>query len=205
MFRFAERADIPLNTSSVETLQKKKREVAVAADTSEMTSDAGPYPDSLASGESETCTMVSRDSFDSIESCCTEPCAFETPETIFSSPLFIAHARALFGTVDAAVSLVAAGQSVCLADVLSGLGRRHVHYGVLAPHYTIVGKALMHTLAAALGDSYTPTVELGWKMVYGVVHSGMQEGAFYECDDIDDGILTEATGTARNHLSRIEI
>jgi Globin len=192
MFRFTKRAHVSLNTSSVEKLQKKKGEVVGASDN----------VSSFRSGESETCTLISCDSFATIESCCTES---STDEAIFSNPLFIAHARALFGTVDAAVSLVAAGKSMCLADVLAGLGRRHVHYGVLAPHYKIVGKALLHTLATALGDAYTPEVELGWKMVYGVVHSGMQEGAFHECDDIDDGNVTAAAATANNHLSRFEI
>jgi Globin len=203
MFRFTKRAHVSLNTSSVEKLQKKKGEVVAAS--GNVIGDAGPCLSSFRSGESETCTMVSCDSFTTIESCCTESSADEATEAIFSNPLFIAHARALFGTVDAAVSLVAAGKSMCLADVLAGLGRRHVHYGVLAPHYKIVGKALLHTLATALGDAYTPTVELGWKMVYGVVHSGMQEGAFHECDDIDDGNVTAAAATANNHLSRFEI
>jgi hemoglobin-like flavoprotein len=115
---------------------------------------------------------------------------------MYKGPLFIAHAKAVFESLDAAVRLVTAGESLRLADVLSDMGRRHVHYGVVPSHYPVVGKALIHTLRTALGESFTRKAEYEWKLVYGVVHSGMQEGAFYEMEDIDDGIVTESAQIA---------
>ena len=61
---------------------------------------------------------------------------------------------------------------------LSHLGERHVEYGVLPAHYGIVGQALLHTLATALGESgWTPRVRQGWELVYGLVSTAMMAGA----------------------------
>lgn len=61
---------------------------------------------------------------------------------------------------------------------LSQLGERHVEYGVLPAHYGIVGQALLHTLATALGESgWTPRVKQGWELVYGLVSTAMMAGA----------------------------
>ena len=61
---------------------------------------------------------------------------------------------------------------------LSKLGERHVEYGVLPAHYGIVGQALLHTLATALGEcGWTPRVKQGWELVYGLVSTAMMAGA----------------------------
>lgn len=60
---------------------------------------------------------------------------------------------------------------------LSELGDRHVEYGVLPAHYGIVGEALLYTLATALGDRWTPRIEKGWTLVYGLVSTAMMAGA----------------------------
>ena len=61
---------------------------------------------------------------------------------------------------------------------LSHLGERHVEYGVLPAHYGIVGQALLHTLATALGETgWTSRVKQGWELVYGLVSTAMMAGA----------------------------
>lgn len=62
-------------------------------------------------------------------------------------------------------------------EALESLGARHVDYGVLPPHYDIVGAALLHTLEVALQDNWTPEVRQGWTLVYGVVSAAMLQGA----------------------------
>jgi hemoglobin-like flavoprotein len=101
-------------------------------------------------------------------------------DAMYASKKFHAHARSVFGMVDAAVHLVQIGETSGLADALVGLGGQHYGYGVRAAHYPIVGKALIHTLQAALGEDFTKKVLAGWKQVYAVIFSGMEEGAFYQ-------------------------
>ncbi|RWF61367.1 globin family protein [Mesorhizobium sp.] len=57
------------------------------------------------------------------------------------------------------------------------LARRHVGYGVEEHHYPIVGQALIETLAAGLGDAFTPPVREAWKAAYGLLASVMIEAA----------------------------
>ena len=63
-----------------------------------------------------------------------------------------------------------------LVPQLQRLGARHVTYGVEPAHYDTVGTALLETLAAGLGDDFTPPVEEAWRSVYGVVASVMVPG-----------------------------
>lgn len=64
-----------------------------------------------------------------------------------------------------------------LTPVLLKLGQRHVAYGVRDAHYDSVGAALLHTLAAGLGDGFTPEVREAWTTMYGHVARTMQDGA----------------------------
>lgn len=64
-----------------------------------------------------------------------------------------------------------------LNPVLLKLGQRHAGYGVVEAHYASVGAALLDTLAAGLGDSFTPEVRDAWATMYGHVARSMQAGA----------------------------
>lgn len=64
-----------------------------------------------------------------------------------------------------------------LNPVLLRLGQRHVGYGVVDKHYDAVGAALLDTLAAGLGASFTPEVREAWTTMYGHVARTMQQGA----------------------------
>ena len=69
-----------------------------------------------------------------------------------------------------------------LTHVLEALGKRHHGYGVRDEHYAIVGEALLATLAAGLGDLFTPPVEQAWATVYGVIADVMQRAAHAESE-----------------------
>jgi hemoglobin-like flavoprotein len=101
-------------------------------------------------------------------------------DDLYKSRLFATHAKALFGMVDAAVGLVQEGKSYSLSEVLVDLGSKHSGFGVKLAHYPVVGEAFMHTLHAALGKEFTREVHDGWKLVWGVVSSGMIQGTYYE-------------------------
>ena len=63
---------------------------------------------------------------------------------------------------------------------LRAMGARHKGYGVMDEHYATVGQALLDTLAAALGDAFTPEVRSAWTALYGAVESAMKAGALEE-------------------------
>jgi len=54
------------------------------------------------------------------------------------------------------------------------LGERHRHYGVQPQHYTIVGEALLWTLAQHFGPAFTAEVEAAWGAAYHLLASIMQ-------------------------------
>lgn len=64
-----------------------------------------------------------------------------------------------------------------LNPVLLKLGQRHAGYGVVEAHYASVGAALLDTLAAGLGDAFTPEVREAWVAMYGHVAHTMPQGA----------------------------
>lgn len=63
-----------------------------------------------------------------------------------------------------------------LVDRLRRLGRRHVGYGVAAPHYDVVGAALLDTLATTVPD-WDGEHRDAWAALYGLVAGHMQAGA----------------------------
>lgn len=67
-----------------------------------------------------------------------------------------------------------------LNPVLLKLGQRHAGYGVIDAHYDSVGAALLDTLAAGLGDGFTPEVRAAWTTMYGHVARTMRQGAAAE-------------------------
>ena len=56
-----------------------------------------------------------------------------------------------------------------LVPAIQDLGRRHTGYGVKKEHYSTVGEALLWTLEATLGDSFTPDLKDAWAAVYTVL------------------------------------
>lgn len=67
-----------------------------------------------------------------------------------------------------------------LVPILQDLGKRHVDYKVESSHYDTVGAALLGTLAAGLGEDFTPEVETAWTETYGVMASVMKTAAYGE-------------------------
>jgi hemoglobin-like flavoprotein len=64
-----------------------------------------------------------------------------------------------------------------LLPAVQDLGRRHAGYGVVEAHYATVGSALLDTLAAGLGDAFTPEAKAAWTKTYTVLSSTMIEAA----------------------------
>lgn len=75
----------------------------------------------------------------------------------------------------AAIGFVVANlrRTEALLPVVADLGRRHATYGVLPAHYDTVGAALLRTLAAGLGDAFTPETREAWAAAYGLVAGAM--------------------------------
>jgi hemoglobin-like flavoprotein len=66
-----------------------------------------------------------------------------------------------------------------LANLLKGLGTRHIQYGVLPKHYPMVGGTLLKTFSICSGDEWTPGIEQAWSEAYSTVTELMLNGAEY--------------------------
>ena len=64
-----------------------------------------------------------------------------------------------------------------LADDLRALGRRHEGYGVEPAHYSLVGDALVWTIAKAVGRSFAERDREAWTAAYAVLAAAMQHGS----------------------------
>jgi hemoglobin-like flavoprotein len=53
------------------------------------------------------------------------------------------------------------------------LGRRHATYGVRPRHFAMGGVALLDTLEARLGDTFTPEARAAWTRAYETLAGGM--------------------------------
>lgn len=95
-------------------------------------------------------------------------------------PLFkgdmVKQRRALMGTLGVVVNGLSNLPSVLPAA--SALAKKHVTYGVEASHYSVVGAALLWTLAKGLGEAWTPEVAAAWTDAYGTL-SGFMIGEAY--------------------------
>lgn len=81
----------------------------------------------------------------------------------------------LMQMLSAAIELL--DRPASLQPVLLKLGQRHAGYGVVEAHYASVGAALLDTLAAGLGEGFTPEVRAAWTTMYGHVAQTMVQGA----------------------------
>ena len=67
-----------------------------------------------------------------------------------------------------------------LIGAVQDLGKRHVGYGVKAEHYDTVGAALLDTLAAGLGDEFTPDAKEAWTVTYTTLATVMKDASYGE-------------------------
>ena len=81
----------------------------------------------------------------------------------------------LMTMLDTAVKLLNSPDK--LIPAVQKLGARHVDYGVKKSHYDTVGKALLKTLEAGLGDDFTVPVKRAWTAIYKVLATTMIEAA----------------------------
>ena len=66
-----------------------------------------------------------------------------------------------------------------LTNSLSGLGTRHVQYGVLPKHYPMVGSTLLKTFSICLDDTWTFDIAQAWTEAYAAVAKLMLNGSKY--------------------------
>ncbi|MFW2586912.1 globin family protein [Sagittula sp. SSi028] len=70
-----------------------------------------------------------------------------------------------------------------IVPVAENLARGHVAYGVKPDHYAPVGAALIDTLAAGLGEAFTPDVQAAWEEAYATL-SGVMIAAAYPKENV---------------------
>ena len=86
--------------------------------------------------------------------------------------------KKLMQMIGVAVNSLARLESIVPA--VRALGRRHAGYGVEARHYSVVGSALIWTLAQGLGKDFTQEVEDAWRTAYRVLADTMQQATILE-------------------------
>jgi hemoglobin-like flavoprotein len=62
------------------------------------------------------------------------------------------------------------------------LGLRHRSYGVRAPHYVLMGDALLDALSHAMGPRWTDDMARAWTLAYNLTAQTMMLGAMEEAD-----------------------
>jgi hemoglobin-like flavoprotein len=62
-------------------------------------------------------------------------------------------------------------------DRTAALGARHATYGVRPSHYDLMRDVLLDTLAAELGDAFTPETKDAWVTAFALLAESMQIGA----------------------------
>lgn len=82
------------------------------------------------------------------------------------------QARKLMDTL--AFSIGSLKNPAVLSNMLNGLAKRHVDYGVRDEHYDKVGEALLWTLEKGLGADFTGEVKAAWAALYETVASTMK-------------------------------
>ncbi len=92
---------------------------------------------------------------------------------LFAETDFTQQRRKLMTTLAAVVDL--ADKPGELGPLLDTMGRSHAGYGVTAEMYPYVGASLVHTLAAHLGDAWTPELATTWLAALDVVSAAMIE------------------------------
>lgn len=60
---------------------------------------------------------------------------------------------------------------------LRALGKRHIEYGAFAPHYLLVGEALLHSLESAVPGGFDDSTRKAWQRLYGWMAAVMLDGA----------------------------
>jgi methyl-accepting chemotaxis protein len=83
--------------------------------------------------------------------------------------------KKLMTMLDTAVKLLNSPDK--LIPAVQKLGIRHLDYGVKSSHYDTVGKALLKTLEAGLGDDFTTPVKRAWTAVYKMLATTMKAAA----------------------------
>jgi nitric oxide dioxygenase len=76
-----------------------------------------------------------------------------------------------------AAGVAGLNQPDTLLPALHALGARHVGYGIQHRHYDTVATALLDTLAAGLGDAFTPSLRADWTAAYSLLADAMKAGA----------------------------
>ncbi|MEM9123656.1 MAG: globin family protein [Pseudomonadota bacterium] len=67
-----------------------------------------------------------------------------------------------------------------IKSAVADLGARHVGYGVEDAHYDAVGEALLGTLEAGLGPSWSPELYAAWAETYTILATVMKHAAAEE-------------------------
>lgn len=97
-------------------------------------------------------------------------------------PLMAGQRGKLLDALGYVVSNVEDGAT--LTAFVRQLGADHRKFDVRPEHYGPVGQALLRTLAAGLGDDWTPELEADWTTAYGIVSQTMIQAA-KEREDIE--------------------
>lgn len=102
---------------------------------------------------------------------------FKAGDDLTTNPDFVVFARNFVGMLDLAIDMLGPDMDL-VEEQLQHLGVSHIDYGVMPKHYPLMGRALMDTMAAKLGDRFTTRHKESWNTVYTFMSVSMMQGAF---------------------------
>lgn len=102
-----------------------------------------------------------------------------TTRPLFAASNMPVQGRKLMETLG--VVLVGLTRPETVVPAAEALARRHLAYGVQAPHYASVGAALLWMLEQRLGGRFTPEVAAAWQAAYALL-----SGVMLAADVVDE-------------------
>lgn len=88
---------------------------------------------------------------------------------------FLIHSKRMIEMLDVALGMIGPEHEI-LTEILTKLGKRHVHHGVKKEFFPILGEALKDALSERLDGKWTYEVEEAWEIVYGEMSRDIIKG-----------------------------
>jgi nitric oxide dioxygenase len=79
------------------------------------------------------------------------------------------------------------GDFEAIVPVARDLAKRHVAYGVVREHYSLVRSALLWTLEQELADEFSPALRAAWEAAYSALSEAMIASAYPASQQPRDG------------------
>jgi hypothetical protein len=96
----------------------------------------------------------------------------DVSDELTKAPRFIKHAKYFIQMIDKALGMLGPDIEL-LTEILLDLGAKHVGYGVKPEYFPSMGRALIFSVKAQLGEKFSDEMKDAWVEVYGALSYDM--------------------------------